>query len=153
MLTEGMEQLSYFGLGPMAAYQDKRLAARMGLYETSVTEHVERYIKPQENMAHAETRYVLLSDGNGRGLRFEGTEEFPRFSFNASHFSPKDLADTRHDFELVPRKETVVNIDLAQCGIGSNSCGPVLAEKYRIKEQEYRFSFVLTANNKRNGER
>ena len=142
-VTKGLERLCFFGLGPMAAYQDKRLAARMGLYETSVTEHLERYIKPQENMAHAETRFFTLEDGKGRGLRFEGTKEFPRFSFNAAHFSPKDLAETRHDFDLVPREETVVNIDLAQCGIGSNSCGPTLPAPFVLNDMEYRFRFRI----------
>ena len=66
-----------------------------------------------------------------------------RFSFNCSHFTPHDLFATAHDFELKPRAETVVNLDLAQAGIGSNSCGPALDEQYRLSAENYRFTVRL----------
>ena len=66
-----------------------------------------------------------------------------RFSFNCSHFTPHDLFETAHDFELKPRAETVVNLDLAQAGIGSNSCGPALDEPYRLSAENYHFTVRL----------
>lgn len=32
----------------------------MGLFHTTVTEHFEHYLKPQENMAHADTQWLEL---------------------------------------------------------------------------------------------
>jgi len=142
-MTEGFESLRYFGRGPFDAYQDKRLASRMGLFEIPVSDHFEHYLKPQENMAHADTLWIELLDENGRGLHIYGTDETPLFSFNASHYTPMDLTKTAHDFELCERKETVVNIDFRQAGIGSNSCGPALAEEYSLLEREYRYAFTL----------
>ena len=55
------------------------------------------------------------------------------------------MTEIRHDFDLVPRKETVVNIDYRQNGIGSASCGPALDEKHRFNEKNFRFSFRLLA--------
>jgi beta-galactosidase len=40
-------------------------------------------------------------------------------------------------------KETVVNIDYRQNGIGSNSCGPRLARKFAFTEKHFEFSFRL----------
>ena len=142
-LQEGFGGLRYFGNGPMESYEDKRLASRVGLFESKVSEHFEHYLKPQENMAHTGTRYVELFDECGNALCISATDETPYFSFNASHYTPKDLTAAAHDFELVPRKETVVNLDYRQAGIGSHSCGPALAKEFSLLEREYRYSFTL----------
>ena len=55
----------------------------------------------------------------------------------------EQIAKTAHDYELVPLKETVVNIDYRHTGIGSNSCGPRLEEKYRLDEKKIRFAFSV----------
>ena len=62
---------------------------------------------------------------------------------NWAHFTAHDLTVARHDFELVPRKETVVNLDYRQNGIGSNSCGPVLPESLSFNEKAFTFEFRL----------
>jgi beta-galactosidase len=54
------------------------------------------------------------------------------------------LASTPHDYELVPLKETVVNIDYRHTGIGSNSCGPTLLPEFRFDEKEFTFKFRIT---------
>ena len=135
--------LRYFGRGPVEAYWDKQLASRVGLFQTTVKEHFEHYPKPQENMAHVDTQWLELWDKDGFGLRICATEETESFSFNCSHYTPKQLTETMHDFELTESEETVVNIDYRQCGIGSNSCGPELAPEYSLLEQHYRFAFRL----------
>ena len=139
----GFEFLRYFGLGPMESYSDKRLAAMMGEYATTVSDHFEHYIKPQENMAHDGTVWAELRREDGVGLWLLSTAKTPYYSFNCSHFTPKQLTETEHDFELISLDETVVCLDLGQCGIGSNSCGPALAEEYTLKERSYSYSFRL----------
>lgn len=142
-MPRGSERLRWFGLGPMEAYVDKRQAARMGIWETSVSDHFEHYIRPQENMAHDDTKWAEIYAEEGHGLVILAADDTAHFSFNCSHFSPATLTATRYDFELVPAEETIVNVDLRQAGIGSNSCGPALAEKYRIMPGDYRYSFRL----------
>ena len=46
-------------------------------------------------------------------------------------FTQEQLADTPHDDELEPCGSTVLCVDAMLAGIGSNSCGPELMEKYR----------------------
>ncbi len=142
-MPRGTERLRWFGLGPMEAYADKRQAARMGVYESTVTDHFEHYVKPQENMAHDGTKWAEIYTEAGHGLVILPAEETEQISFNCSHFSPKTLTGTRYDFELVPAEETVVNVDLRQAGIGSASCGPTLAEQYRILPNDYSYSFRI----------
>ncbi len=142
MLKDGYEKLKYYGRGPFESYVDKRHASYEGLFETTVTENFEHYVRPQENMAHADTVFMQVTDDFGRGIRAKATDK--RFSFNCSHFTAEQLTTTDHDYELVPMKETVVYIDARQTGIGSNSCGPELFEKYRFSDREFKFEFELS---------
>ena len=57
------------------------------------------------------------------------------------------FSETAHDYELVARKETVLNIDYAHAGIGSASCGTRLDPKYRLAKPEMKFSFRLLPAN------
>ena len=57
------------------------------------------------------------------------------------------LTETPHDFELKPLKETVVNIDYRHAGIGSNSCGAELEDKFKLSEKEILFTFRLIPSN------
>ncbi len=141
LMPEESESLRYYGRGPVESYRDKRHASRQGLFETTVTDHFEHYVRPQENMAHADTRWMLVSSIAGHGLLAVTTGE--DFSFNCSHFTPKQLTDTPHDYELVPMKETCVNLDMIQSGIGSNSCGPGLHPRWQLSEKELDFSVRL----------
>ena len=140
-MPEGSERLRYFGRGPVESYIDKRLASRQGLFETTVTDHFEPYVRPQENCAHADTAWMDVSSLAGHGLLFASVNA--PFSFNAAHFSPMQLTETGHDYELVPMKETVINIDYRHAGIGSHSCGPELRKDYRLDAEAYSFSFRI----------
>ena len=92
-------------------------------------------------MAHTDTKWVSVSSVAGHGLLFARTDK--DFSFNCCHFTPKQLTETRHDYELVPLKETVVNIDYRHNGIGSASCGPTLPARLSLIEKKINFSFRI----------
>ena len=135
------EKLNYFGRGPYESYIDKCHASKIGLYSSSVTKHFEHYIRPQENMAHADTKWMEVYDYSGHGLLIAKSAK--DFSFNCSHYTSAQLTKIPHDHELVPLKETIVNIDYRHNGIGSNSCGPDLDYKYRFDEKSFDFEFIV----------
>ena len=137
----GFEDLRYFGRGPVGSYIDMRNASYLAEFRTTVSAHFEHYIRPQENTAHADTKWMLLSDIGGHGLLAAMTER--DFSFNCAHYSAAQLTEAKHDFELVPLDETVVNIDYRQNGIGSYSCGPKLRREFALSEKAFAFSFRL----------
>jgi len=140
-MVEDSENVVYFGRGTAESYIDKRHASKMGVYRTTATENFEHYVRPQENMAHADTKWLTVSSPAGHGLMF--LRQSGDFSFNCSHFTSKMLTETAHDYELVPLKETVVNIDYRHNGIGSNSCGPALPDDVSLNEKRISFSFRL----------
>ena len=136
-LPEGFEELVYFGYGPFESYRDKRLASRLGLFETTARDNFEHYIRPQENGAHDGCRFAIARDVSGAALAVFGDD----FSVSFSHYTPKQLTETRHDYELVPDRETTMIVDYRQAGIGSNSCGPSLDPAYRLDAEHYDFTF------------
>ena len=139
-LNKDFEDYSYFGMGPMESYCDKHLAARMGLYGGKVNDTVEHYVYPQENGSHVGTLYATVKSVASHGLRFACDNSF---TFRASHVSTEQLTDARHDYELENSENTFVYIDYKQSGIGSNSCGPQLMEKWRLNEKEFSFTFTV----------
>ena len=48
--------------------------------------------------------------------------------------SQEQLADAAHDDELTREERCVLCLDMAQRGIGSNSCGPELPACYEIAD-------------------
>ncbi len=138
-LLEGFEDVRYFGYGPHEAYEDKRLSTRMSLFRTTATDNFEPYIRPQENGAHWGCRFADVTSTAGRGLYFAAKS----FSLSVSHYSPEHLTETKHDYELTPERETTVIIDYRNSGLGSNSCGPQLAEEYTISERRIEFTHYI----------
>lgn len=128
VLDHEFENVSYYGYGPNESYVDKRRSSYLGWFEDSVTNMHEDYVRPQENGSHYASEEVLLKDGSNEVL-----VTGPRFSFNASHYSAQELTCAKHNYELADSGNTILCIDAAMGGIGSNSCGPELKRAYRIK--------------------
>ncbi len=143
IMAEGSETMRYFGMGPMEAYADKHLAAKMGDWHTTVTDNHEPYIRPQENGAHLGTLWAMVSDHAGFGLYFAAAGETESFTFGASHYSARELTAKKHEWELSKSSETYVYLDYKQAGMGSQSCGPELAEEHRINEKKILFAFRM----------
>ena len=138
-LNSKLENVSYYGMGPYESYRVKHRATSHGLYRAKVGEMHEDYIKPQENGSHYDCDYVELANGQfGLAAASEKT-----FSFNASVYTQEELENTKHNYELVKSDSTVLCIDYALNGIGSNSCGPVVMDAYRFDDVEFEFGFKL----------
>ena len=137
-LPKAYENVTYFGYGPDESYADKRRACRLGLFRTTVDELFTDYIRPQENGSHCGCSYLKLFGKEG-GVSVAGKD----FCFNASRYTQEELEKKAHNFELVPCGSTVLCMDSAQSGIGSNSCGPMLDPKYRIDAEALSFRFTL----------
>ena len=139
-LVPGLERLAWFGRGPWEAYSDRLASTLVGRFEATVTDQYVPYILPQEHGHHPETRWLTLTGSGGFGLAVRGR---PTIGFGASHFTAADLTAARHTNELKPRAEVVLSLDHAQRGLGTASCGPDTAERYRLLEPYYSFSYLL----------
>lgn len=132
-------QIKYFGYGPYESYIDKHHASYLGLFRSAVSSQHVDYLRPQENGSHWNCEYLELSNGAKKIAVTSGSP----FCFNVSEYTQEELTQKRHNFELCKSGSTVLCIDYRQNGIGSNSCGPELLQKYRFDENEFVFRFVL----------
>lgn len=138
-LPEEMKHVSYYGVGPYESYVDKHHASSHGIFTSTVEELHEDYIRPQENGSHYDCDYVVLA---GKHMAFTAVGEKP-ITFNASVFTQEELTEKNHNYELVPCGSTVLCLDYAQNGIGSESCGPHLMAPYRLDEETFRFKMKM----------
>ncbi len=143
VMPKGSEKMRYFGKGPHDAYSDKQLSSYVSLFDTTVTDNFEHYIKPQENGAHIGTRFGFVGSEIGQGLTFKKFDKDDTFYFNAMHYSARDLTKTDHDHKLTAREETYVYVDFKMHGIGSNSCGPEPYKEYGFTEKDFSCAIVI----------
>ena len=111
-------------------------ASMIDFFESDADSEYVNYVMPQEHGNH--TRVKILDIKNG--LYFASETEM---DINVSHYTSKMLMDSRHIDELVKADSTIVRIDYKNSGLGSNSCGPQLDEKYRLSEKDIKFSFYM----------
>jgi beta-galactosidase len=101
------------------------------------------YVRPQENGEHVGTRYASVrNDATGTRISFKPLI-IKDFAFKASHFTDRMIADTAHDFELAPLKETIINLD---CRVNSIGLDPLIAKKEAARlfdEKHMKFGFRI----------
>ncbi|WP_327372937.1 DUF4981 domain-containing protein [Streptomyces sp. NBC_01216] len=140
-LPARMRRVDWFGGGPDEAYPDTRAAARLGRWHRTVEELQTPYVRPQENGARIDTRWVELGDGKS-GLRIEGD---PAFSFSARPWTDEALDAANHRSDLVPGDTVRLHLDHVQQGIGSASCGPGVLPEFLAVPVPAEFGFTFTA--------
>ena len=138
-LPPELNRARYYGLGPYESYVDKHRASSHGIYSAPVSRLHEDYIRPQENGSHFDCDYVEIMGDEARFTAVSGTA----FSFSASPFTQEELTEKAHNYELVPCGDTVLCLDCAQNGIGSESCGPRLLPQYRLDGGQFLFQIRL----------
>ena len=141
-IVPGYEALRYFGRGPWENYRDRNTSAFLGVYETTVSEEYVPYVMPQEHGHHTGVRWLeLRSNKKVPVIKIQAAEPF---EINVTHYSAEDLYAARHTTDLTPSRETIIYLDAAHRGVGTNSCGPDTRAPYRLLKQEYDFSYELT---------
>jgi beta-galactosidase len=138
----GLEQVEWFGRGPVETYPDRRRAGAVGRWRSTVTDLYVPYVRPQESGGRADVRWLELSDGRGRGLRLE--LDVPR-QVSATHFRAEDLATATHDVELVARAGATIHLDAAHRGLGTASCGPDTLPEYLVGPGTYEWFWTISA--------
>ena len=139
ILPEGFEEVAWFGRGPRETYCDRNRAAWVGRFEGTVSGQYVPYVLPQEHGNKTGLRWIELT-GPHASVRFT-PERLCEGS--ASHFAPEDLFAARHATDLTPRAQVRVNLDVAQRGLGTASCGPDTLERYRVAAGDHGLNFEI----------
>ena len=138
-LPDDFETLEWYGRGPHESYADRRGSAAIGRWRGTVSGQYVPYVLPQEHGNKTGLRWIALT-GAAAAVRFVPTAPCEG---SATRFTPHDLFDARHTTDLTPRGEVIVNLDVAQRGLGTGSCGPDTLERYRIAAGEHQLNFEI----------
>ena len=135
------DNLTWYGMGSEETYADRRHGAKLGIYSSKVADNMAKYLVPQECGNKVGVRYARIADAKGRGMMFEGDE----LSFSALPYTPHELENAAHVYELPQVHHTIVRVALAQMGVGGDdSWGSLVHPEYHIdvtKPLEFTFRF------------
>ncbi len=123
------ENLTWYGYGPAETYCDRERGGKLGIHHNKVADNIAQYLVPQECGNHTHVRRASITDNLGRGIEFSGKE----LSFSALPYTPHELENAMHSYELPPVYYTVVRVALQQMGVaGDDSWGARTHEEYLI---------------------
>lgn len=134
-LDRNQDTVSYYGYGPGESYCDKHQAAWLDRFQIKVENMGEDNIKPQENGSRWNCYDVKIGT-----LRVTARQAF---SFNAAPYSVAQITNLHHNYELPESDSIYFHLDYKMSGVGSNSCGPVLAEPYQLSETNFIWEFTI----------
>lgn len=134
-------QVEWYGMGPDETYTDRCKGAKLGIYKNNVEDNVARYMVPQESGNKVGVRWAKVTDRRGRGLLFEGDA----MSFSAMPWTPHEIENARHPYELPQVHYTVIRAALQQMGVaGDDSWGAYTHPEYLLdvsKKMQFTFRF------------
>ena len=139
------DRVEWYGLGETETYSDRKKGAKLGIYANKVVDNMARYMVPQECGAKEEVRWAKVTDRKGRGMLFEMDENNGPMMFSALPYTPHEMENAMHPYELPEVHYTVVRVAKDQMGVGGDdSWGARTHEEYLLKtDKKMEFSFVF----------
>ncbi|GAB3694175.1 glycoside hydrolase family 2 TIM barrel-domain containing protein [Spirosoma flavus] len=147
-LVPTITSINWYGRGPFESYADRKDAAKIGVYTQKIADHFFPYTMAQENGNKTEVRWAKLTDAMGVGFLIVADANDGTFlNINARDYSDNALLDAKQpDHQEVERGNvTVVNIDMAQMGLGGDdSWSPRVHKEYQLPASKpYTYSFRI----------
>lgn len=140
-LPKEYDQVKYYGRGPWENYIDRKKAALVGIYETTVGDMHVPYVRCCECGGREDARFAELTDHTGNGLRVTGGENF---HFSALPWSVQEYADADYEDQLPESAATVLTLDGAHAGLGGDTGWTKnIHPEYRIVPGRYLYRFTL----------
>ena len=140
---KALDAVTWYGRGWQENYPDRKSCTLIGKFDGDIASLSVPYERPQDNGVRCDTRYVGLTDADGKtGLLFSSCDGFA-FAVHDYSIDALRAADHRHAL----RKDGNHNhlyLDYAVRGLGSNSCGPEPEEEYELHPHAFRFAFAVS---------
>ncbi|MEL6557474.1 MAG: glycoside hydrolase family 2 TIM barrel-domain containing protein [Bacteroidota bacterium] len=142
-VNQKLDQLKWFGRGPLETYADKKTGSFFGVYQQSVKADYTYYVRPQESSNKAEVWWAELLDDNGTGIRLEAEKE--TLSLSAWPFTAENIEKAQR-IEDLKFSDITLNIDYKQMGVGGDNtwnrdAGP--HKPFRIPAGNYEYIFTI----------
>ena len=91
-----------------------------------------KYLMPQECGNKTDVRYAEVTDEKGRGIHFSGKA----LNFSALPYTPHEIENAKHYYELPQVNYTVVRVSKQQLGVGGDdSWGAPVHPEYHINAE------------------
>ncbi|MDR3653411.1 MAG: glycoside hydrolase family 2 TIM barrel-domain containing protein [Paludibacter sp.] len=145
-LNKQFDQFSYFGRGPMENYSDRKHGFDIGLYSSSVKDQLTPYEKPMECGNHEDVRWAMLKNVVGCGILVKN--DTSALQVSALPYSDEELEKPEYRIDLPKSNKTVLCVSHLTLGVGSNGCGPIPLEQYRVYAKPTTFSYEIQLNHK-----
>lgn len=138
MLYHSFQNVTYYGYGPQENYLDRHTGAKLGQYHYQVDKNVTPYLVPQECGNRTHVRHVMVDNGH-IGIYFEGD----LLEMSVLPYTPFELENAKHLYELPTPYQCVVRINQKQMGIaGDNTWGARTHDEFLLSNQtSYHFQF------------
>lgn len=130
MADKSLDNVSWYGYGPMENYPDRHEAVGIGRWSGRVADMYTHYPRPQDSGNLESVAEISIEGKNGYGIRVDALDK--PISASALPYSATDIASVTHDCDLIPGNYTYLNLDAAVMGLGNSSCGPGVLKKYSI---------------------
>ena len=146
-LMANYNQAEWYGRGPHENYQDRNTGAFVDTYRSTAEDLYFPYSRPQENGYRTETRWLSLTNKEGKGINIRASENL--FGFSALRNTIDDFDEgekkvNKHTTDIKPQDLVNVNIDYAQMGVGGDtSWGAKPHKKYQISPGDYEYAFII----------
>ena len=134
--------MKWYGRGPQETYQDRKTGAAFGTYSGKVDDQIYPYIRPQENGNKTDVRWVTFTNDSGKGIKITGLS---KVDVSAWPYTADVLEAATHDYQLPDKPFYSVQVDYKQRGVGgNNSWGLKPLDKYRLLDNHYEYSFLIS---------
>ena len=146
-LKKQFDQIEYYGKGPRENYIDRQNSESLAVWKQTVAEQYYPYIRPQESGTKCGVRYWQMTNKQGIGLRFEGTDPL---ECQALEYTEKDLQPTRekrqfHSGDLIAEPFNDVHISARSMGVGCvNSWGAWPRREYCMEYKDYTYTYIVS---------
>ena len=140
-LPKSYNKATWSGRGPGESYRDKKEGARFGVWNATLDQMETKYEWPQEYGNRTETRWAQIASKD-QGVSLEAKMATP-FNFSLRKYSLEELDKAQHPHELTEADDAILNLDYAQHGVGTGSCGPPPFESYELHAGPFEFTADL----------
>lgn len=138
-LSNEFKEVTWLGRGPYETYPDSKESGIIDVYNKTISEMTTMYPYPQENGNRSDVKWVELKTSDIKLI----IETNSTIDFSVHEYSQEQFEEAEHLNELMKDESINLNIDYAQNGLGSNSCGPGQLEKYKLKFKNFFYKFSL----------
>ncbi|XP_062208106.1 uncharacterized protein LOC133909612 isoform X2 [Phragmites australis] len=141
---ESLSHVTWYGRGPFECYPDRKAAAHVSVYESSVEDLHVPYIAPGECGGRADVRWMALRNADGFGLYASVHSDTAPMQMSASYYGTAELDRGTHNHKLVKGDGIEVHLDHKHMGLGGDdSWSPCVHEQYLLPPTRHAFSMRL----------